>query len=232
MYKFNLLFSVALLAICSCGKTSDQEVPNNIQPEDNQSVVCKFISVTGFQQQLDVYDNRENHVILLHFHRSSKIDQFLLDDDQVSLKQRNLSESLISRHYPFDPMDPRVYLMYGGVSGTVRIYSDKDVAGIAAGEDLSDLFEVLTKGVIQYPEMTLIADGLPQSFIRMPFREYFSAGVVPAALGAGFIQLQVLSDEIDGSSALYFEIPIVGKLKDGEEKTVVFKGECPGKPTE
>ena len=238
MKHYRLLFAVIVLALCSCGKTPKQEEGTIPQPEkDTRTIICKFIAVNGFNPDMQAYDYRGNKSIILRFHGSSKFEQFFFDEVVVSQKECDLSDSLIDRFYSFDPVDPNLRLMYAGVSDRARVYSDKEVAGRAAGENLSDLFAVDSYGHIKYPEMEYVAvdsampiPGMGDSdYIRMTFEEYFSIGMVPSALEYGFIYLVIITDEIDETASLFFEIPVTGKLKNGEEKTIVFKAECPGK---
>ena len=128
-------------------------------------------------------------------------------------------------------------MMYAGVSGPVKVYSDRLVAGREAGEDLSDLAGVYTKCRIKYPEMELMEDDThgytdPEGLwgpykVYFSLGDYFFEGAVPAAL-SGFNVEVTLSPEIDASVPLFFEIPVTGRGLDGEEKTVVFTGSCPG----
>ena len=131
------------------------------------------------------------------------------------------------------------YCCMAGVSAPIKIYSDTDVDGYTAGQDLSDLFVVNPanpdQGLanVKYPEMTPvkvfgeIKDQRVQYDTNVPIKEYFTVGTSPLmSVSFGCILSTVGGHEnlLNGEITLHFELPVVGINSEGQEESKVITG--------
>ena len=140
------------------------------------------------------------------------------------------------------------YCCMAGVSAPIKIYSDTDVDGYTAGQDLSDLFVVNPanpdQGLanVKYPEMTPvkvfgeIKDQRVQYDTNVPIKEYFTVGTSPLmSISSGCIlsasegHESLTQNLLDGSLTLHFELPIIGINSKGQEESCVLTGTIPAK---
>ena len=132
-------------------------------------------------------------------------------------------------------IDTYLKVIYGGISGPARVYSNVEVDGRPAGEDISDLFEVSIRGMVRYPEMSLIiSEHIKQhkgdvGYCTLGFREFFTQGTVPfsADYDTYLYPKEGYSYLLDGSMTIHIEIPVKGIDTEGKEKSVVLTGIIP-----
>lgn len=234
MKKCIILASV-LMSLFSCREKEVELFGPHIQ------FTVMFIPIDAYGQEFSYYRNPKS--IGLFFRPSQQenwsyelLQNYRFVDEEINQKEQLLANTFIKYGYDleFGVGVGGVFLpiMYGGISGPVRVYSDNNVAGKEPGEDLSEFLNVITLGRIVYPEMELVDDeshGYEKevSYFAQPFSEYFSFGTVPGFDSPNFTV--VFPENMDDSTTLYFEIPVTGVTSSGEEKTVVFTCECPGK---
>ena len=133
------------------------------------------------------------------------------------------------------------YCCMAGVSAPIKIYSDTDVEGYTAGQDLSDLFVVNPanpdQGLsnVKYPEMTPVKvfgerkDHRVQFYTSVPIKEYFAVGTSPLMSVSGCILSTVGGHEnlLNGDVTLHFELPVIGINSKGQEEACVLTGTIP-----
>lgn len=195
-------------------------------PIDAYKPVCSY-----FRNQVEI--GLSSCLVQQEYWDQAFLQQYQFSSKNIIQKEDQLAEAFIVNGYAYEFGESAnlIPIMYGGISGPVRVYSDKTVSGREAGENLSDLFIVSSYGRIRYPDMELIDDASHGEERRIyclsqPFQEYFSLGTV-----LGFCSPNVYihyPEGVDQSTTLFFEIPVTGVTSSGEEKTVVFTCECPG----
>ena len=164
-----------------------------------------------------------------------------LNDESIIEKEKNLEKVMTDWSYNLLWWDgkPEVYyrMIYGGISGKVKIYSSESFAGKPAGESLDNFFIVLSEGMIKYPEMTLVTDKrrpvgqqLDFYFLDYSFQDYFMDGQVLCGIDKDLTICPVDGLSISEFPPLTIEIPVTGLNSKGEETTVVFTAELPAVP--
>lgn len=231
MKRFILLF--ALLGLVACGQKTEPE--ENTQPQKMSR--CEFLAVDAFTTQLTVEPVRQGgdcigfrvHLNLPSLDQSAYtkyIQDNHITDSEVTAKADQLKTVLEKTGISYVLGERKIIMMCGGVSGPVKVYSNQEVNGRAAGEDLSDMFVVLTLGHVGYPKLDLREHkdwmGEPPYVFQETLVSYFKENTVPFALDES---LQVPTEPSQALTGTFtFEIPVTGVSKSGEVKTVVFKG--------
>ena len=199
-------------------------LPLDIYPTTLKSEYSKADNTIGIGLQFSVTDP----AIIFNTKKMFVQDAVLQKEEKLAkdMTAKAYNHRYILGTYAYDPAS----MMYAGVSGKTRVYSDKVVLGREPGENLNDLCVVLTLGRVRYPEMELIADGARDkqapSWVCLPFGVYFSEGMVPGALTGNGVIVKLPGDAVLEEMTFFFEIPVTGMTLSGEEKSVVFKAQC------
>lgn len=231
---------LAFLLFLSCVKDgTEQRKERNHRHYDK--IYCEFMSIDAFNPEIQVvnrYNGTRTSFILrfkLKGNDNDFINKYRVNDELTSVKEKNLADTLSGYRFHYDTgVDTYLKVIDGGISGPVKVFADEEIDGRPAGKDLSDMFWVHTRGIVKYPDMTLVIDG-HQSKVReaeyymLGFKEYFSEGAVPFAVDYDtYLDVQEgYSYLFDGSTTIHFEIPIIGIASDGQEKSMVLKGTIP-----
>lgn len=232
-----ILFAIGCILSCNDaekGQSNDRHV---------DKLYCEFLSVDAYSTEIrfeEVSDQSRTNLsyimgLQLKGHGNDFTNQYRIDDDSVAIKEQKLADSLSFYLFRYDVgVDTYLKMIYGGISGPVRVYADKDVYGRSPGDNLADLFVIYTTGIVSYPEMSLLVDEHIQSnrgkgqadFYEIGFGDYFSEGAVPFCVDCGTYlhAKEGYSHLIDGSVTVHFEIPITGIDLNGREKSVVLTG--------
>jgi len=170
-----------------------------------------------------------------------------LRGETIEAKEKELADTLRAlgyfSHFMLEPdTDIILRMMYGGVSDQPQIYSSIEFAGIPAGNNLSDCFELISTGEIKYPEMVFIDKGnrkrgsmLNEDIYRFfSFDDFFFPGRVLFPLDV-FCDIGIfIKDEytkyLIEPITFILEIPVTGLDSNGEETTVVFTAELSASP--
>jgi hypothetical protein len=232
--KHKFLLFILLFAFTACEKTVAE---NDNKP--SRQLYCEFYPIDCFK--ITFYKSYDWFVIKLNTSSPYYLADYRFNDESIKEKEETLGKSMTDWKYHLMRWDgkPEVYyrMIYGGVSGKVKVYSSVGFAEKSAGENLADCFTIMSEGMITYPEMTLVNDK------RRPKGTMLESYAIPYAFYDYFINNLVLcgiDDEIrmfpiDGLSASEFppltiEIPVTGLDSNGEETTVVFTAELPAIP--
>lgn len=228
MKRFILLF--ALLGLVACGqKVIEDDIT---KPQEDYS--CALYPVDAYTAELKVSPARQGEA-LVGFQMSirmpsmdqSAFAKYLqnnrISDPVLTPKANQLIKDLEKASYPM--LSKTLRFMYGAISGPVKVYSDREVNGRAAGEDLSDMFVVISLGHVGYPDLELqkLKDWYDDPpYVQEPFAAYFKENTIPFALQESLMVVSEPLQELTGNITI--EIPVTGISKDGQEKIVVFKG--------
>lgn len=241
MKKVAFVLALGLTLLSCNNKAMDDDVDQMGVSEPVKEI--RMVYIDAFLPELNVrwgwgYSGRENGDVLIGFNYAVPLPPVAEDVAAVLEENRVVDASVTQtieqlicelQQLNFQVPDGRMTIMYAGVSGEARIYSDREVAGRKAGENLSDLFTVEMPGRIVFPGPGLFQEDAYDSRHTFTFKDYFVEGV---ALDMGYIVDVIAPMEIDESAPLYVEIPVTGISLSGEEKTVVFKGYSPGQGDE
>lgn len=240
-----------IIVISACNNTVVHN--NNDTPKKSHLVICEFYPVDFYKTELNCHGNmtQYSYALVLEplytINNSSDYTKYRLKGETYEAKAKELADSLRSRGYHLNFMieqddDIIISMMYGGVSDQPRIYSSKEFAGIPAGNSLSDCFELISSGEIQYPEMSFIDKGNRQygSMLNVDidrvfsFEDYFFPGRVVTSLrrfyNIGIFIKEEYTKYLTESITFNLEIPVTGLNSNGEETTVVFTAELPAVP--
>ena len=229
MKRFILLF--ALLGLVACGqKVIEDDIT---KPQEDYS--CALYPVDAYTAELKVSPARQGEA-LVGFQMSirmpsmdqSAFAKYLqnnrISDPVLTPKANQLKKDLEIAGYPISTLST-LRFMYGAISGPVKVYSDREVNGRAAGEDLSDMFVVISLGHVGYPDLELqkLKDWHEEPpYVQEPFAAHFKKNTIPFALQESLMVVSEPLQELTGNITI--EIPVTGISKDGQEKIVVFKG--------
>lgn len=232
-----LVFSMVLLSILSCGK---DETGRNEDKNRYDKLYCEFMSIDAYETEIEFTDisNQAGTVgYIMRPQLKGYSDGFLkkhrVSDEETVRKEKNLADTLSRYGFRYDVgIDTYLNVIYGGISGPARVYTNVEVDGRPAGEDISDLFEVSIRGMVRYPEMSLIiSEHIKQhkgdvGYYSLGFREFFTQGTVPfsADYDTYLYPKEGYSYLFDGSTAIHIEIPVTGIDAEGQEKSVVLTG--------
>ena len=230
------LFSLSI----SCNKTVTEK--NNHKHYDK--LFCEFISLDAFKPELGMRtasffaDGTVEAISMglqLKTNENDYLNKYRIGDELTVSKESKLRDELNSYRFYYDVgVDTHWKIIYAGISGTVRVYADETVDGRSAGNDLSDLFEVAVRGIVNYPEMELLKDEHQSmqseaEYYRIGFNDYFFKGVVPFATDydtylyakGGYNYL------LDGTRTIHIEIPVTGISSEGKEISMVLTSIIP-----
>ena len=230
MKRFILLF--ALLGLVACG----QKVIEDDNTKSQEGFSCALYPVDAYEAELKVIPARQGEA-LVGFQMSirmpsmdqSAFAKYLqnnrISDPVLTPKANQLIKDLEKASYPMLSLDKTLRFMYGAITGPVKVYSDREEKGRAVGEDLSDMFVVISLGHVGYPDLELQKpkdwyDDPP--YVQEPFAAYFKENTIPFALQESLMVVSEPLQELTGNITI--EIPVTGISKDGQEKIVVFKG--------
>lgn len=244
--KKYLIISFALLCVLSCNDSERNQIDNYRHAD---KLYCEFLPIDAFKAEIcfiEVSNQAKTNVgfnigLQLKEIGNDFINKNRVADESVVVKEKRLADTLSFYNYKFDTgVDTHLEIFYGGISGLVRVYTDEEVDGRRAGENISDLFLVYTRGVVSYPEMTLIVDKHITSnrgqrmaeFYEMALCDFFSEGMVPFGVDNGNTYLRTKEGYtylFDGSRTIHFEIPVTGYVLGGQEKSIVLTGVIPSR---
>ncbi len=198
----------------------------------------RILSIDAFKPELTVFAAYNGVTLMLSPKGSSSdfLKKHSIKEDMIDhLKDEFMHYNI--HHYSYDG-DNSVLYIFAGVSGPIQIYSDTDIDGREAGEDLSDLFECYSLGRIKYPEMDVIPDQhlldaqashKAPNVVAYDCNEYYSEGVLPIIglgeppIGAQTIQIKKqYSYLLESPFTFHVTIPITGLDKDGNEIGMVL----------
>lgn len=233
-----LVFSMVLLSILSCGKEETEKGGENYRHDDK--LYCEFMSIDAYETEIELTDisNQAGTVgYIMRPQLKGYSDGFLkkhrVSDEENAQKEKDLADTLSLYGFQYNTgCDTYLKVVYGGISGLARVYADIEVDGRPAGEDISDLFEVSIRGMVRYPEMSLIIDGhqkqhVDKEYHTIGFQEFFIQGTVPFSVDDdtylntkdGYSYLW------DDSITIHIEIPVTGIDAEGKEKSVILTGQ-------
>lgn len=238
------VFATLFAALCLLSCKDTNIGPKNYSHADK--VYCEFLSVDAYKEEIHFDGVSEQGKTISYImglslkkYGNNFINQNRIVDESATGKEKKLAEALTLFNFTYDTgVDTHLIMLYGGISGPVKVYADNEVNGRQAGEDISDLFVIYTKGVVHYPEMTLTVanqtsgdqEEAETEYSKMKFCDYFSDGNVPFGVDNETTYLSAIegySYLIDGSVNVHFEIPITGIALDGQEKSKVLTGVIP-----
>lgn len=240
------LLSMVMAVSCAQNADTEQSQDSNKHVSKDR-LYCSFISVDAYDSIIDLdYSDAYGPHILLGLKINGKgpgyYEQYKIKDEDLDEKAKLLADELLSYNFSFDVgVDTELYIICAGISGDVKVYADKDVAGRKAGEDLSDMLECFSMGRIKYPEMTVVPDShlieaLNQKkgpdYTYYGYKEYNSIGTIPLfGIYADADRIAVspskqYSSIFDEPMTVHFVIPAIGLDKNGKEKSIEFRGSC------
>ena len=235
-----LVLSMVLLSILSCGKEKMGDGGENYRHDDK--LYCEFMSIDAYETEIeltDISNQAGTFGYIMRLELKDSGDRFLkkhrVSDEVNAQKEIDLANTLTSYHFRYDTgIDTYLKVMYGGVSGSLRVYADDVVDGRPVGEDIADLFVVQTRGKVSFPDMNLIIDEHQNSnsnkgqadYYEMSFREYFTEGIIPFGVDYDtyLCAKEGYSYLWDDSITIHIEIPVTGIDAEGQEKSVVLTG--------
>jgi hypothetical protein len=185
---FSILVSIILAASCKTPETgfikNDSStiklhcvlLPIDVFSKDLNFVPVCQIDTIGAQMEL-----RTTEGSLTLFATPTFLEKHRLPGNQISVKEDKLASVLRNCDYPMNDISDTWYgIIYAGVSAPARVYSDEDVAGRPAGENLSDLLMIHYNSQIKYPNMDFaqIVSATEPPAIEY-FGNFFSDSTVP-----------------------------------------------------
>ena len=236
--KKNVFVLTLLCVVMSC-TSNINESQRTYEGMGDKVFSCELYPVDAFKNTLSAVQMSKGgrvigYILNIAYPSSEQKDleaffSSRITDAELNTKLDQLKAQLTEWGYEtlyYGSINPTLRIMYGTVSGPAKVYSNQEVDGRPAGADLSDMFLVQTYGHVGYPNLELMGNkewtGYPIETSMESFADYFKEGYIPSALDYDIYVIPEPNRDFPGT--LFFEIPVTGLSKNGQETTVLFTG--------